>query len=50
MFGSAPHGPYWREMRKFATIELLSNQRLRLLKDTRTSELEAAAREGFWWT
>ena len=45
MFGFAPHGPYWREMRKFATIELLSNQRLELLKDTRTSELEAAARE-----
>ncbi|KAG4386506.1 hypothetical protein GLYMA_11G059950v4 [Glycine max] len=45
MFGFAPHGPYWREMRKFATIELLSNQRLELLKDTRTSELETATRK-----
>ncbi|KAL2348437.1 hypothetical protein Fmac_002437 [Flemingia macrophylla] len=44
MFGFAPHGPYWREMRKFTTVELLSNQRLELLKDTRASELEAAIR------
>ncbi|KAG5061139.1 hypothetical protein JHK87_002168 [Glycine soja] len=47
MFGFAPHGPYWREMRKFATIELLSNQRLELLKDTRTSELEAATTKAY---
>ncbi|CAJ1929815.1 unnamed protein product [Sphenostylis stenocarpa] len=45
MFGFAPHGPYWREMRKFTTVELLSNQRLELLKDTRTSELEASTRK-----
>ncbi|XP_020218116.1 cytochrome P450 CYP82D47 [Cajanus cajan] len=44
MFGFAPHGPYWREMRKFTSVELLSNQRLELLKDTRASELEAATR------
>ena len=47
MFGFAPHGPYWREMRKFATIELLSNQRLELLKDIRTSELEAATTKAY---
>ncbi|RDX74888.1 Cytochrome P450 82C4, partial [Mucuna pruriens] len=45
MFGFAPYGSYWREMRKFATIELLSNQRLEQLKDTRTSELDAATRK-----
>jgi len=45
MFGFAAHGPYWREMRKFTTIELLSNQRIELLKDTRTSELKTATRE-----
>ncbi|XP_027362116.1 cytochrome P450 CYP82D47-like [Abrus precatorius] len=45
MFGFAPHGPYWREMRKFTTIELLSNQRLELLNNTRKFELEAATRK-----
>ncbi|KAJ1419095.1 Cytochrome P450 [Sesbania bispinosa] len=45
MFGFAPYGPYWREMRKLATIELLSNHRLELLKNIRISELEAAIRE-----
>ncbi|KAJ1415240.1 Cytochrome P450 [Sesbania bispinosa] len=45
MFGFAPYGPYWREMRKLATIELLSNHRLDLLKNIRTSELEAKIRE-----
>ncbi|CAJ1929820.1 unnamed protein product [Sphenostylis stenocarpa] len=45
MFGFTPYGPYWREMRKLATIELLSNHRLELLKSTRTSELEAATKD-----
>ncbi|KAK7307591.1 hypothetical protein VNO77_40792 [Canavalia gladiata] len=45
MFGFAPYGPYWREMRKFVTVELLSNHRLELLNKTRTSELEAALRK-----
>ncbi|KAL2348438.1 hypothetical protein Fmac_002438 [Flemingia macrophylla] len=45
MFGFTPYGPYWREMRKLATIELLSNKRLELLKKTRISELESAMRE-----
>ncbi|KAK7307590.1 hypothetical protein VNO77_40791 [Canavalia gladiata] len=45
MFGFTPYGPYWREIRKLTTIELLSNQRLELLKNTRRSELEAAITE-----
>lgn len=32
MFGFAPYGPHWREMRKIASVELLSNQRLEMLK------------------
>ncbi|KAF8022903.1 hypothetical protein BT93_F0421 [Corymbia citriodora subsp. variegata] len=30
-FGLAPYGPYWREMRKIVTLEMLSNQRIELL-------------------
>ncbi|KAK8511450.1 hypothetical protein V6N12_038053 [Hibiscus sabdariffa] len=28
MFGFAPYEPYWREMRKIATVELLSSNRI----------------------
>ncbi|RYQ80491.1 hypothetical protein Ahy_Scaffold1g106869 isoform B [Arachis hypogaea] len=38
MFGFAPYGPYWREMRKIVTIHLLSNHRIDLLKHIRASE------------
>ncbi|KAI8573771.1 hypothetical protein RHMOL_Rhmol01G0301800 [Rhododendron molle] len=34
-----PHGPYWRELRKVMTHELLSNSRLELMKHMRASEL-----------
>jgi hypothetical protein len=47
MFGFAPYGPYWREMRKIVTIELLSNHRLDMLKHIRTLEVKAAIRELF---
>ncbi|KAK4270182.1 hypothetical protein QN277_023256 [Acacia crassicarpa] len=39
MFALAPHGEYWREMRKIATTELLSSQRLQKLKHVRDSEI-----------
>ncbi|KAF3786342.1 Cytochrome P450 82A3 [Nymphaea thermarum] len=39
MFGLAPYGPYWREVRKMATIEVLSNRRLELLKHIRVEEV-----------
>lgn len=45
MFGFAPYGPYWREVRKIATIELLSNHRLDQLKHLRTTEVEIAVKE-----
>ncbi|XVF59522.1 hypothetical protein PTKIN_Ptkin07bG0282700 [Pterospermum kingtungense] len=38
MFGFTPCGSYWREMRKIAIIELLSNHRSDLLKHIRASE------------
>ncbi|KAF2286846.1 hypothetical protein GH714_014593 [Hevea brasiliensis] len=35
MFGFIPYGPYWRQVRKIATHELLSNHRLEMLKNVR---------------
>lgn len=40
LFSLAPYGPYWREMRKMVTLELLTNQRLEKLKHVRQSELD----------
>nr|XP_048335107.1 cytochrome P450 CYP82D47-like isoform X1 [Ziziphus jujuba var. spinosa]XP_048335108.1 cytochrome P450 CYP82D47-like isoform X1 [Ziziphus jujuba var. spinosa]XP_048335109.1 cytochrome P450 CYP82D47-like isoform X1 [Ziziphus jujuba var. spinosa] len=45
MFGFAPYGSYWREMRKIATIELLSNHRLDMLKHIRESEVQIVIKE-----
>lgn len=38
-FGFAPYGTYWRNMRKLATVELLSNHRARLLNYVQISEV-----------
>nr|POE95705.1 cytochrome p450 82a3 [Quercus suber] len=40
MFNFAPHGPYWRELRKIITLELLSTRRLDELAYIRVSEVE----------
>ncbi|RVX15182.1 Cytochrome P450 82A3 [Vitis vinifera] len=45
MFAFSPHGAYWREVRKIATLELLSNRRLELLKNVRISEVETCMKE-----
>ncbi|WRX30810.1 Cytochrome P450 - like 10 [Theobroma cacao] len=45
MFGFAPYGPYWRQMRKVATLELLSNYRLDMLKHVRQSEIKTSLKE-----
>ncbi|KAL0332664.1 UNVERIFIED_CONTAM: cytochrome [Sesamum calycinum] len=38
MFGFSPYGPYWRELRKLTSVELLSGRRLELLSHVRVSE------------
>ncbi|KAJ4846717.1 hypothetical protein Tsubulata_050694 [Turnera subulata] len=45
MIGFSPYGPYWRQMRKIATLELLSNHRLETLKHVRESEMRASMKE-----
>ncbi|CAN0922156.1 Cytochrome P450 82A3 [Linum grandiflorum] len=44
-FGFSPYGEYWRQMRKITAMELLSNRRLGLLKQVRTSEVEGGVKE-----
>ncbi|CAN1194304.1 Demethylepipodophyllotoxin synthase [Linum perenne] len=45
MFGFAPYGAYWREMRKIVTLELLSHRRIQLLRHVRVSEVEYLVKE-----
>ncbi|KAK1554482.1 hypothetical protein Q3G72_012857 [Acer saccharum] len=45
MFGFSPYGPYWRQARKIATLELLSNHRLEKLKHVRESEMRTSVKE-----
>ncbi|PON99141.1 Cytochrome P450, E-class, group I [Trema orientale] len=45
VFGFSPYGPYWRQVRKIATLELLSNHRLELLSHVRESEVKSAIKE-----
>lgn len=40
VFGFAPYSPFWREMRKIAMFELLSNRRLDTLKYVQVSEVD----------
>ncbi|KAI3874403.1 hypothetical protein MKW92_047458 [Papaver armeniacum] len=43
-FGFSPYGPYWREIRKIATLQLLSHKRLELLKPNRYLEIDNCMR------
>ncbi|XP_062159506.1 cytochrome P450 CYP82D47-like isoform X2 [Alnus glutinosa] len=45
MFVLSSYGPYWRQLRKIATHEVLSNHRLEMLKDTLTSEVNSSMKE-----
>ncbi|KAL7141290.1 hypothetical protein ABFS83_08G043600 [Erythranthe nasuta] len=45
MFGFAPYGPYWREMRKIVTLELLSHRRIGMLSHIRASEVKTSLKE-----
>lgn len=45
VFGFAPYSSHWREMRKIATLELLSNRRLEMLKHVRASEVDMGIKE-----
>ncbi|XP_043694559.1 cytochrome P450 CYP82D47-like [Telopea speciosissima] len=40
MLGFSPFGSYWREIRKFIVVELLSNRRLESLKRIRYAEID----------
>ncbi|CAK7337840.1 unnamed protein product [Dovyalis caffra] len=40
-FGAAPYGPYWREIRKLVSIQLLSSNRLKSMKDVQVSEVNS---------
>ncbi|KAJ4956772.1 hypothetical protein NE237_013555 [Protea cynaroides] len=43
--GFTPYGPYWREMRKIATVELLSKTRIEMLKHVRINEIDLGIKE-----
>ncbi|KAK1427368.1 hypothetical protein QVD17_16051 [Tagetes erecta] len=45
VFGLGPYTPFWREMRKIVTLELLSNRRLEMLKDVRLLEIKSGINE-----
>ncbi|XP_006366471.1 cytochrome P450 CYP82D47-like [Solanum tuberosum] len=45
MFGLCSYGPYWRETRKIATVELLSNRRIEMLKHIREFEVKSGIKE-----
>ncbi|KAJ4826982.1 hypothetical protein Tsubulata_038903 [Turnera subulata] len=45
MFAVSPYGKYWRDIRKLAMIELLSNRRLELMKHVRDTEVRIFVKE-----
>ncbi|KAK2419768.1 cytochrome P450 82A3 [Trifolium repens] len=45
MFGFAPYGPYWRQLRKIATLEILSNRRVEQAKHVHISEVRTSIKE-----
>jgi hypothetical protein len=45
MFGFSPYGPYWRQVRKMAMLEFLSNHRLEMLKHIREAEVNDSIKD-----
>ncbi|XP_059454581.1 cytochrome P450 CYP82D47-like [Corylus avellana] len=45
LFVLSPYGPYWRQVRKIATVEVLSNHRLAMLKHIREHEVNRSIKE-----
>ncbi|KAF3964599.1 hypothetical protein CMV_011128 [Castanea mollissima] len=45
MIGFSPYGPYWRQVKKMATLEVLSNYRLETLKHIREAEVNDSIKE-----
>ncbi|KAM7517121.1 hypothetical protein LguiA_006704 [Lonicera macranthoides] len=50
IFGFCPYGPYWRQMSKIVTFEVLSNRCLDIFGHLRVSELKASMKYiyDFW--
>ncbi|XP_061344579.1 cytochrome P450 CYP82D47-like [Gastrolobium bilobum] len=50
MLGFSPYGSYWRQVRKIATLEVLTNHRIEMLKHVMESEVKSAIKESysFW--
>ncbi|KAG4969813.1 hypothetical protein JHK82_035514 [Glycine max] len=47
MFGFAPYGPYWRQLRKIVNLEILSNRRVEQLQHVHVSEVQSSIKELF---
>ncbi|KAM7521064.1 hypothetical protein LguiB_020026 [Lonicera macranthoides] len=45
MLGFSPYGPYWHQLRKIVTLELLSNRQLEMLGHIRVSEMKASIKD-----
>ncbi|XP_068655297.1 cytochrome P450 CYP82D47-like [Aristolochia californica] len=45
IFGFSPYGNFWREIRKIATLELLSPRQLELLKHVRAAEVDLSMKD-----
>ncbi|KAL9247547.1 hypothetical protein vseg_020969 [Gypsophila vaccaria] len=47
MVGFSPYGPYWRQIRKIVTVELLSSPRLEEFKDVKMFEVRSAMKDAY---
>ncbi|MED6141197.1 hypothetical protein PIB30_100884, partial [Stylosanthes scabra] len=47
MIGFSPYGPYWRHVRKLATLEVLSTHRIHMLNHVMESEVKTAIKDSY---